>query len=475
MPEMMQPGSVPVQAPPKEDKSVGRSVGIRVLFASHTIQPQPQPAESQPAEPLPVEPPAAEPLPVEPPAAEPLPVEPPAESPLVEPPPQHPQQPDAPDEPDAVADQPAPIIVTTVPGGVMIACEDLDALDDFEDLLTTLAGNLTSGGPELTIFYLVHAKAAAVAETLDQILGGGTIASEGGGGGGGLIGDIAGAALGGSGGGILGSLLGLGGGGGTIAPSGSIKITPDSRLNALIVQANPADLDMVEQLLKVLDQKGSPEDVLVVSKAKIIPVFNTQAQEIADILKQVYQNRMVTSAKGGRQPSPEDLIRALRGGRSRGGSKSGSAEEEQKMSIGIDTRTNSIIVAAPEPLLEEVEQLVEQLDLAALDSNDQSVRIVTLHQASPEAVQRALSSMMGDAVQIGGSSTSSSRRQRTSTGRPSSQPSDPRRAFFMEMMRRRFEGRGGSPGGSPGGQPPRGRQPGGSPRPMQPQPMQLRR
>ena len=35
------------------------------------------------------------------------------------------------------------------------------------------------------------------------------------------------------------------------------------------------------------------------------------------------------------------------------------ADETPKMSIGVDVRTNSLIVAAPESLFEEVKQLVE--------------------------------------------------------------------------------------------------------------------
>ncbi|MBN2476768.1 MAG: hypothetical protein JXB62_19315 [Pirellulales bacterium] len=482
------------------DRSTRAVWGARVFLASQSIESPAVPAESQPMEPPPTEPqpvaprpsetpsdepPAGEPADAEPMAVEPPVLEPPAPTPpsrpAVAPPSQEPWG-DAPpmvdpwgeegpsvgttaepsaDSPQSFADssEPPPIIVAPGPGGVMIACQDVEVLNEFERLLTTLTENLTSAGPELTIFYLKHATAAVVAQTLDQILGGGTIATEQGGGGG-LIGDLAGAALGD---GIMGALLGLGGGS-TIAPTGAIKITPDSRLNALVVQANPIDLDMIEQVLKILDQKGSPEDVLVVPKAKMIPVFNTQADEIAGILRQVYQDRMVASSQGGgggRAPSPEDLMRLLRGNRGGSGNTRSQREEQQKMSIGIDVRSNSLIVAAPEPLLTEVEQLITRLDVAATETS-QAMQVVTLRTASPEAVQRALNSMMGDAVQFNrssgrsggsGSSTTSSYRGPTSgSTRGGSSATDDRRAFFMDMMRRRMEGGGGGPGGGgPGG------------------------
>ena len=361
----------------------------------------------------------------------------------------------APAEP---VNEPAPIIVTLGPGGLMIASQDIEALDDFEQLLTTLAGSEMMGNNEMTIFYLKHAKATVVAEILDQIFGGGTTTSSssaGGSGGGSLFGDLAGAALGDMGGGVLGSLLGLGGDGGSISPTGSMQITPDTRLNALIVQANPADLDTIEQLLKILDQKESPEDVLVRPKPKLIPVFNTQAEEIAEIVKQVYQDRMTSTSSRGQQPTPQEFIQMLRGGRrSGGGSQRGSTDDVQKMSIGVDPRTNSVIVSAPEPLFEEVKQLVEQLDQAAIESN-QAVRVITLHRANPNAVQQALSALTGNAVQFGktGSQPGSSggRPQARPGSTPAGSPSSAQQQQMMQRMQflRSMQQRGGTRSGGP--------------------------
>jgi type II secretory pathway component GspD/PulD (secretin) len=313
----------------------------------------------------------------------------------------------SPSQPTNPRKEPPPIVVAPGPGGILIACEDPEALDEFERLLNTLASTTATTGPEITVFYLKHAKATAVAETLDHIFGGGTTtanssATSAGGGGGSLLGELAGAALG-ERGGLLGSLLGLGEGA-TVRPTGTVKITPDSRLNALVVQANAADTALVEQLVKILDQKGSPEDILVVPKAKMIALKNTQAQEVAEILKQVYQDRMVaaTTPGGARPPTPQEFMQMLRGSRRGGGSggQRGTAEELQRMTVSVDARTNSIILAAPEPLFSEVQSLIEQLDLAALKSNE-TLRVVTLRRASSTTVQQALSAIVGDGVQFG--------------------------------------------------------------------------
>lgn len=300
---------------------------------------------------------------------------------------------------------PSPIIVAPGPGGLMIASQDAEALNAFEQLLTTLSAGASTGGTEMTIFYLKHAKAVAVAETLDQVFGGGTTASGGGGPGGGpggLMGDLAQAAFGPMGG-VVGSLLG--GGGSSFTPTGPVQITPDARLNALIVKAAPADLDSIEELLKILDQKDSGDENLAEPKPRLIPVFNTQADEVAQVVRQVYQDRMVTGAGGsggGQPPSPQQIIEMLRGGR--GGRGSRRTEEVQKMSIGVDARTNSLVVCAPEALFQEVKDLVEQLDMGAIDSH-QVMRVVPLEKASPAVVQRALNAIMGQGVQMGRPST----------------------------------------------------------------------
>jgi type II secretory pathway component GspD/PulD (secretin) len=357
--------------------------------------------------------------------------------------------------------EPADIIVAPGPGGTMIASDDLEALDEFESLFTMLANRSTSGR-EKAVFYLKYAKATTVADTLTSIFGGGA-AADGGGGGGGLLGDIAGAALGGMGGGLFGDLLG---GGGGVSTAGAIEIVPDARLNLLVVQAKPVDLDLVEQLLIILDQETSPEEVQVVSRPKLIPVFNTSAAEVAGVVRQVYQDRMIGSGSSQqRQPSPEEFMQALRGGRGRGrGGSSGSDESEvQKLSIGIDERSNSLIVAAPEPLFSEVEALVHKLDVAITTSTE-TTRVVTLKRTNPEAMRKALASVLGDSVTTGTTNAGTSAPAGATAGSNSNagdaarQADDMRRRmeFIQRIRQMQEQGGGGDRGRGGGGGPPSG-------------------
>lgn len=93
------------------------------------------------------------------------------------------------------------------------------------------------------------------------------------------------------------------------------------------------------------------------------------------------------------------------------------------MSIGVDARTNSLIISAPERLLTEVRQLVEQLDQKAATDSEETTQVVTLQRASPESVRTALSALLGSGVQIRGSTSSSrvtSSSSTSSSGRSSS-------------------------------------------------------
>ena len=357
-------------------------------------------------------------------------------------------------QPPVAAKEPAPIVVTTGPSGVIIASEDLDALDQFEELLTALASRAATGGKEFTVFYLQNAGAAAAAETLEAVFGAG-----GGGGGGSLLGDIAGMALGGTGGNMVSAMMGGGAPGPTssITSSSSVMIVPDTRLNALIVQATPADLDLIEQLLKVVDQLDVPEST-VNPRPRLIPIRNTSATQIADILREVYSERMA-GANRQRQPTPEEFMQMLRGGR--GGAQGGNrrnAAETQKISIGIDTRTNSLIVSAPQALYEEIEQLVQTLDHATAESNT-AIRVVTLKRSNPEMVQKALSAIVGEKATTtnkpatNGSSSGSSAGGGDNNNRPSG-GNDPQADLMrqrMEMFNQMRGGFGGAGGFTPGG------------------------
>lgn len=373
----------------------------------------------------------------------------------------------------------ADVVISLGPAGIIIASDDLDALDQIEHELRAIVELSNAKGREFHIMYLRHAKAPVVATLLQELLSGAP-STDTGGGGGSLMGDLAQGMMGDMGGGLLGGLLGFGGGGGggSAVTAGSAQITSDIRLNALYIRANARDLELIEDFIEVIDQPENPEGMQMTPKPRFIPVKYSTADAIAAVVRQVYSNRLTADANSGaqRQPSPQDFIQALRGG-GRGGQQQQNKGEELKMTVGVDTRTNSLIVAAPDYLFNEVKALVEQLDVSELAS-DQIVRVVSLKSANADVITRSVQSLYGDKIAVtktattgttgtrpggtqqpprtggqGGQGQGGGNRGGQGGGQPQQQQQGPNMQDLMNAMQRGGGGGGGFPGGGGGGFP----------------------
>ncbi len=130
------------------------------------------------------------------------------------------------------------------------------------------------------------------------------------------------------------------------------------------------------------------------------------------------------------------------------------------MSIGVDAESNSIVVAAPGPLLKEVESVVQELDRRASEKPPESIAVVNLKRTDPYLVQQTLAGVLGDMVESSTPSNSSSRgssgSRRGSTpsgnfGRGGSDSSGSSTANdFINRLRSGEFGRGGFDRGSRG-------------------------
>jgi hypothetical protein len=304
---------------------------------------------------------------------------------------------------------------------------------------------------EIAVFYLKHAQAEVAARLLQDILGGSSSTTTTGGS---LISDMASNLVGG---GIFGALLGgglLGGGGGgeestTAFSAGGVSVVADPRLNRLIVQGTAAELDEVEEVLRIIDKEDSITDVRVGGTPRVIPIRYLPADRVAAVIQATFADRIAGQAgQQNRPPSPEDFIRALRGGRSR---EQQSRGELPKMTVTVHAESNSVIVKAPEGLFKEVLDLVQMIDQPNGEMSE-SVEIVST-VANPQVVQQALAKILGQ-QSVGSASSSSGRSTTSSTGQPSGgQPS-----FNPEDIQRRIEffrqlqgGFGGGTGGLRGG------------------------
>jgi type II secretory pathway component GspD/PulD (secretin) len=369
----------------------------------------------------------------------------------------------------APENEPAPdytgddIIIQMTPAGLVIASRDQNALDLVEQLITSMSSGseMTSDLP--TIFWLRYIKADVAAELVSGVLGGADAGSS--------AGSLTESVMGGLGGGMLGGLLGMGGGGGgedesqarTILTSrGSVNIVPDNRLNALIVQAPPADMDFIRTVLQEIDLQESPEVIQTIARPTLIPVVYQDAASVAKIVQAVFAEKIGDGNEGGGgggrggQPNPQDIINALRGGRGGGGGGAPTPKSEMtKIIVAVDERSNSLVVTATPQDLTAVRDLVETLDQQGLES-EQRVEVIAMGGAvRPEIMLQALKSVTGKAVTTtdgssSGSSTSGSAPSSSSPSPPGSTSSAEEIQRRIEFFRSQFGSRGGDSGGRGG-------------------------
>ena len=130
-----------------------------------------------------------------------------------------------------------------------------------------------------------------------------------------------------------------------------VMIVPDERLNAIIAYAGRADRTTIENLLEVLDSSEIPQP-LASDRLHFIPVENTTAQRMAQVLQDLY------------------------------GTQAGT--------ISVEDNTNSLIVMGAPTLVEHMQQIVAKLDEAAGAESDRTVEIISLRNSNTDRVQAAL-------------------------------------------------------------------------------------
>jgi hypothetical protein len=370
----------------------------------------------------------------------------------------------------------ADIVVQFTPAGMIIASDDTAALDAFQALMDSVASPSALASDLPTIIWLKYIKADVAAELISSVLGGAesslssAVDSVAGGLGGGMLG-------------LLGGLGGLGGGGGAtsatksvLTSTGSVNIVPDARLNALIVQANAIDLQMIELILEKVDIAESPEDIEIVAKPALIPVIYQEAQDVANIVKSLLGDRIAGAQSsggrggGGGQPSPQEFIAALRGGGGRGGKGGGdsASSEQSKISVAVDTKSNSLVVVATPQDFDEIQELVRKLDQSSMVNEETIATYSTNGSVNPDVMKLALETILGtkasstsDGSKSGSSSSSSSQRPGGSTGSSAAEIQQRIEAFRARFGSGGFGSRGGSGFGGRGGGSTGGGRPGG--------------
>lgn len=299
--------------------------------------------------------------------------------------------------------------------GLVLQSDDTAALDDFEQHLRSLAGRSAPAPSPPVVFYLKFTKPAEAITMLAELLDGGESAKEG----------TAGTLVNGSVSSFsyLGSIVSSRDGTMTMSAD-SITVVADPRLNRLIAQGTSKDIQRIEEYLEIIDKKSSITDVEVYGRSHVVELKHTIASEIAEVLQGAYATRLADAKSSTPQPSaPSKESQSEDKRNSKAAAKApkktgaaAAADFEPKMTIAVHEASNSIIVTAPDPLFQEVRDLIDTLDRRS----EQAMEVVTGGTA-------ALGAVLG---QSSGSSNSRSRTSNRSASGRSSSVSDFLRSRF---------------------------------------------
>ena len=283
------------------------------------------------------------------------------------------------------SDDSAPLIrCQLTPRGLYLQSDDTEALDQFEEHLRTVAGPIDSMPSPPIAFYLKYAKPDDAIRMLAELLDGGESASEFEGG------SLVNGYVSSNSGSYFGSFV-TSRDGTTTMTAGTITVVTDSRLNRLIAQGTAADIELIEEYLKIIDKDHSITSIETYGTSRVIELFNTKASEVAAVLRDAFAGRVAAAtgagqpnAQGGQPPVQREAAGkaevARQGGQEE--SKKQAAKKpasqparslEPMMTIAVHEPSNSLVVTAPEQMFLEVEKLAKSIDTRG----EQTVKVVS--------------------------------------------------------------------------------------------------
>jgi type II secretory pathway component GspD/PulD (secretin) len=331
---------------------------------------------------------------------------------------------------------------------LMIISQDEQALDELELMIENV---MRAVPPRTTwsIFPLKSADATEAAAMLEQLFPDSRVSQSSSDSGGTLGALTSGISSFGSGVASLTGLSELGSGPQTL------RIIPETRLNALWVAGPAYKVQEVEQMLEIIDSSGLT-DSLRDRIPRLIPVLHADIEDVFEIVSSVYAPEMqAIGAQGG---DPRQAFAAMLGGRRGGGDDENDRNAQARVpqiTLGVDKDTSHLIVSANDATFVEIEELVASIDVAA-QSARRSVMVRQLVNTNASTVQGSLTSIIPKVtVSTTGSnarpssSSSSSGGQSQGSSSSSDDEAARRRAEFFQRMREQGGG-GFSPFGGGG-------------------------
>ncbi len=174
----------------------------------------------------------------------------------------------------------------------------------------------------------------------------------------------------------------------------TVQVTADERVNALVVNAPWADIEVIEDLVKQLDG-AKPASVVEI---KYIALESANALETVSLIQNVLSGRGIGAAAGSRRSTVLKYLREI--AREAGEDVPDMVSDaEMEVSAAIresivltpDLRTNTIIVSAPRQSMDMIERMIRDLD--ASSTGAKSIRIFKLVNADATAMAEILTDL----------------------------------------------------------------------------------
>jgi len=165
-------------------------------------------------------------------------------------------------------------------------------------------------------------------------------------------------------------------------PPPTINVVPNPSTRSVIIFGKPLDLDRAEEMVKQLDKVPQ-----VVSEVRVIPLTNTDANEVAanvrDIFRRATSSGASRTSSRSRRPTPTDqraeMVRQVIEMLGKDG-VTRSVDTATAVSVTANEQSNSVVVVAPVDAMELIVSLVEELDQSAV-AKLPSVRLYPLKNA----------------------------------------------------------------------------------------------
>ncbi len=173
----------------------------------------------------------------------------------------------------------------------------------------------------------------------------------------------------------------------TAALKEAVLITPDPRMNSLIVSAPVDYMGLLEQVITRLDA-SSPQQ----AKIKVFAMRNADARQMATLITQLFK-MTPTAAAAGQRSIQYTLVRPATGDGSGGpdeqlASATLGTAEQTALTVTIDPRTNSLLVGGTDHYVKLVSEIIDSLDSS--QAHERSSEVIRLRNSQASDVATAI-------------------------------------------------------------------------------------